>query len=161
MTICLTMNIVLYKGEFNLKNINLLKKKTNTVVNGTFSKFTYSNEYFIMSGLYLEFKIHNMKIKDDNKSININYQPYDTENIDYLQYISNVELRLLDYYNKIHNINKKSVNILSKKLYSGNLKVNIFDCKDIINVITIKISGIWETENEVGLAIKLMYNVNY
>ena len=106
------MNIVLYKGEFNLENINLLKKKTNTVVNGTFSKFTYSNEYFIMNGLYLEFKVHNMKIKDDNKSININYQPYDTENIDYLQYISNVELRLLDYYNKIHNINKKPVNIL-------------------------------------------------
>lgn len=155
------MNIVLYKGEFNLENINLLKKKTNTVVNGTFSKFTYSNEYFIMNGLYLEFKVHNMKLTDDNKSININYQPYDTENIKYLQYISDIELKMLDYYSKIHNINKKPINILSKKLYSGNLKVNILNQCNINNIITIKISGIWETDNEIGLAIKLIYNVNY
>ena len=161
MTIYLTMNIVLYKDNFNIENVNLLKKKTNTVVNGTFTKFTYSNEYFIMNGLYLEFKVHNMKLKEDNKCISINYQPYDIENINYLQYISNIELNMLDYYNKVHNINKKPVNILSKKLYSGNLKVNLINYVKIVNNITIKISGIWETENEVGLAIKLIYNVNY
>lgn len=155
------MNIVLYKDDFNIENVNLLKKKTNTVVNGTFTKFTYSNEYFIMNGLYLEFKVHNMKLKEHNKCISINYQPYDIENINYLQHISNIELNMLDYYNKVHNINKKPVNILSKKLYSGNLKVNLINYVKIVNNITIKISGIWETENEVGLAIKLIYNVNY
>ena len=49
------MNIVLHKHQFNIESINLLKKKTNTIIDGVFTKFIYSNEYFTMNGLYLEF----------------------------------------------------------------------------------------------------------
>ena len=152
------MNIVLHTNDFCIENVNLLKKKKNTVVDGIFTKFTYSNEYFIMNGIYFEFPIHNINIKNDNKIIILTYQPYDPENIRFLQYISKVETLLLEYYNRVNNINKVPVIILSKKLFSGNIKSNIQNTSNIGNIITIKISGIWETDTEIGLAIKMIFN---
>lgn len=155
------MNIVLHKHQFNIESINLLKKKTNTIIDGIFTKFIYSNEYFTMNGLYLEFPIYNMTCNSDSKHLHITYQPYDKENLTWLHYFTNVEYQILDYYNKVNNICKQHVDILSKKLYSGNIKKSI-DTKCVLNnVLTIKISGIWETESEIGLAIKLIYNTNF
>tara|TARA_B110000285_G_scaffold7168_1_gene7399 strand:+ start:1191 stop:1658 length:468 start_codon:yes stop_codon:yes gene_type:complete len=153
------MNIVLQLNDFYIGNVNLLKKKKNVVVDGIFTKFTYSNEYFIMNGIYLKFPVINPNIKVDNKMTIMTYSPYEKENIEYLQYISNMELQLLEYYNYTNNIRKTPITILSKKLFSGNIKSNIYSLsKTINNIITIKISGIWETDNEIGLAIKLIFN---
>lgn len=152
------MNIVLHINDFCIENVNLLKKKKNTVVDGIFTKFTYSDEYFVMNGIYFKFPIHNMNIKNDNKAIVLTYQPYEPENIGFLQYISKVETQLLEYYNRVNNIIKKPVIILSKKLFSGNIKSNLQRPSNIGNIITVKISGIWETDIEIGLAIKIIFN---
>lgn len=152
------MNVILQKGNFYIDHVNLLKKKKNTVIDGTFSKFTYSNEHFIMNGIYFELPIHNINITTDTKSTILTYQPYEKGNLEYLQYISNIELQLLDYYNRINNTRKTPINILSKKIFFGNIKSNIPNLSKMSNIITIKISGIWETDTEIGLAIKLMYN---
>jgi len=155
------MNIVLHKHQFNIESINLLKKKTNTIIDGVFTKFIYSNEYFTMNGLYLEFPIYNMTCNYDSKYLNITYQPYEKENLTWLHYFTNIEYQVLDYYNKVNNINKQPVDILSKKLYSGNIKKSIDNRCILNNTLTIKISGIWETETEIGLAIKILYNTNF
>ena len=155
------MNIVLHKHQFNVESVNLLKKKTNTIIDGVFTKFIYSNEYFIMNGLYLEFPIYNMACHSDSKYLNITYQPYEKENLSWLHYFTNIEIQILDYYNKVNNICKQNVGILSKKLYSGNIKKCINNHYILNNTITIKISGIWETDTEIGLAIKLLYNTNF
>ena len=156
------MNVVLYKNNFYIENVNLLKKKINTVIEGIFTKFIYSNEFCIMNGLYLEFPIYNMSISNDNRYTTIGYKPYDKENLSYLQYISSIELKLLEYYNKVNNIHKRANTILSKKLYSGNIKICLNTISKRMNdIITIKISGIWETEYEVGLATKIIYNTDF
>lgn len=154
------MNIVLNKNDFNIENINLLKKRNNTVIEGTFTKFTYSNEYLTMNGIYLQLIISDMVLKNEGKFTSITFQPYDKQNIGYIQYITSIELEILDYYNRLNNINKKQVTVLTKKLYSGNIRLNISNYTKINNKITVKISGIWETTNEIGLAIKLIHNVN-
>jgi len=154
------MNIVLNKNDFNIENINLLKKRNNTVIEGTFTKFTYSNEYLTMNGIYLQLIISDMVLKNEGKFTTITFQPYDKQNIGYIQYITSIELEILDYYNRLNNINKKQVTVLTKKLYSGNIRLNISNYTKINNKITVKISGIWETTNEIGLAIKLIHNVN-
>ena len=154
------MNIVLNQNDFNIENINLLKKRNNTVIEGTFMKFTYSNEYLTMNGIYLQFTISNMVVQHEGKFTTITFQPYDKQNIGYIQYITSIELEILDYYNRLNNINKKQVTVLTKKLYSGNIRLNISNYTKINNKITVKISGIWETTNEIGLAIKLIHNVN-
>jgi hypothetical protein len=154
------MNIVLNQNDFDIENINLLKKRNNTVIEGTFMKFTYSNEYLTMNGIYLQFTVSNMIVQHDSKFTTITFQPYDRQNIKYIQYIANIELEILDYYNRFNNTNKKQITVLNKKLYSGNIRTNLSNSAKINNNITIKISGIWETTNEIGLAIKLIHNVD-
>ena len=155
------MNIVLQKNQFNIENINLLKQKTNNVIAGYFTKFIYSNHLFTMNGLYLNFQIHNMVSNTVNKCLNISYQPYETDNISQLHYFTNVEEQILEYYNCVNNIRKHPVPILSKKIFSGNIKKNLENNIHPNNIITIKISGIWETDTEIGLAIKLVFNRDF
>jgi hypothetical protein len=155
------MNIVLNHNNFNIENINLLKKRNNTVIEGTFTKFTYSNENLIMNGIYLRLVISNMILNYDDKFINITFQPYDKENIEYIQNLTDIEMDILKYYNSLNNSNKKMVGILTSKLFSGNIRSKIGNSSKINNILTIKISGVWETMNEIGLAIKVIHNIDY
>ena len=154
------MNIVLNRNDFNIENINLLKTRTNTVIEGDFTKFTYSNEYLTMNGIYLQLVLLNMVVQNECKFTAVTFQPYDKQNISSIQYTASIELEILDYYNRVNHINKKRVTVLTKKLYSGNLRSCLSNHLKINNKITIKISGIWETTNEIGLAIKLIHNVD-
>ena len=155
------MNIVLKHNDFNIENINLLKKRNNTVIEGTFTKFTYSDENLTMNGIYLQLPIYNMAVNKDDKITAITFQPYDKQNIEYIQYITSIETQILKYYNNINGSNKKLVCILTNKLYSGNIRSYLSPRLNINNILTIKISGIWETNGEIGLAIKLIHNVDF
>lgn len=116
------MNIVLKHNDFNIENINLLKKRNNTVIEGTFTKFTYSDENLTMNGIYLQLPIYNMVVNKDDKITAITFQPYDKQNIEYIQYITSIETQILKYYNNMNRSNKKLVGILTNKLYSGNIR---------------------------------------
>ena len=155
------MNIVLKHNDFNIENINLLKKRNNTVIEGTFTKFTYSDENLTMNGIYLQLPIYNMVVNKDDKITAITFQPYDKQNIEYIQYITSIETQILKYYNNMNRSNKKLVGILTNKLYSGNIRSHLSTRLNINNTLTIKISGIWETNSEIGLAIKLIHNVDF
>lgn len=155
------MNIVLKHNDFNIENINLLKKRNNTVIEGTFTKFTYSDENLTMNGIYLQLPIYNMVVNKDDKITAITFQPYDKQNIEYIQYITSIETQILKYYNNMNGSNKKLVGILTNKLYSGNIRSHLSTRLNINNTLTIKISGIWETNCEIGLAIKLIHNVDF
>jgi hypothetical protein len=155
------MNIVLKHNDFNIENINLLKKRNNTVIEGTFTKFTYSDENLTMNGIYLQLPIYNMVVNKDDKITAITFQPYDKQNIEYIQYITSIETQILKYYNNMNRSNKKLVGILTNKLYSGNIRSHLSTRLNINNTLTIKISGIWETNGEIGLAIKLIHNVDF
>lgn len=155
------MNIVLNHNNFNIENINLLKKRNNIVIDGIFTKFTYSDENLTMNGIYLQWTVSNMVINRDDKLTTISFQPYDKQNIEYIQSITNIEMAILKYYNIINNKNKKMIGVLTNKLYSGNIRLNSNNCLKINNILTIKISGIWETEDEIGLAIKMIQNTDF
>ena len=79
------MNIVLNHNDFNIENINLLKKRNNTVIEGTFTKFTYSNENLTMNGIYLQLVLYNMVLNQDDRIVSLTYQPYDKQNLEYIQ----------------------------------------------------------------------------
>ena len=155
------MNIVLNHNDFNIENINLLKKRNNTIIEGTFTKFTYSNENLTMNGIYLQLPIHNMVMNQNDKLSVITFSPYDKHNIEYIQHITKIELDILKHYNNITASTKKCVSTLSNKLYSGNIRSLLINKSKINNILTIKISGIWETNSEIGLAIKLIHNVEF
>ena len=54
------------------------------------------------------------------------------------------------------------MNVLSKKILAGNFKIYKDEKNkiDISNNFIIKISGIWETYSEIGLAIKVINGIS-
>ena len=156
------MNVVLNMSDFQLGYIYFLNEKPNIIMEGTFSKMIYSNEHFTMSGIYLYVPI---EIQTKEKIMNKNIIKFDTTtaaNEAIIQELSRIELRILDYYKKTHQQkgNKKTVCALSKLLCSGYLKLFLTDAgatneryQDVY--YTLKISGVWETREEIGITYKI------
>jgi hypothetical protein len=144
-----------------VSNIYFSDKKRNIIINGDFTKIIYSNQYFTMSCMYFQFSIEPSKLETNANKTMIFFQPYNKNNIISVQEISKLECRIIDYYKKTNGILKQSMNVLSKLLYTGAIKM--FDCGNLPTetqnemAIIVKISGVWETETDVGISYKL-YN---
>jgi hypothetical protein len=159
------MNIVLDTNKFSINYIYFLEKKKNIIIDGNFTKIIFSNQYFTMNCIYIKFPVELTKIeKNDNKN-SIFYNPYNPNNLITIQDFTKIEFNIIEFYKKMNGCHKKVVPSLSKQLYSGIIKIyNMYrDYKEIIinnsnnnnNQYIIKISGIWETNNEIGITYKI------
>ena len=111
-----------------------------------------------MNGLFFEFPIVDYRIVNNNQHSELVFSPYKDTNMSYVSDFVKIENALLTNYNMIHTTNKPFSLVLSKQLHSGNMKLyrNLQKKKIHPQQLVIKISGIWETESEIGLAIKLL-----
>lgn len=157
------MNIALKTNQYSIHNTYLLEKKNNVIVQGTFSKILFSNQFFSMNGVYFYLSLQEFEMKNHLNGLFLQFHPYQEYNLRVIQEFVRIEYNILDYYRRQHHCNKKMSNILSKQLYSGcmkiyrDLKKQGIDLHNKDNLYyIIKISGIWETIDEVGLAIKLL-----
>lgn len=157
------MNIALKTNQYSIHNTYLLEKRNNVIVEGTFSKILFSNQFFTMNGIYFYLNLQEFELKNHLNGLFLQFHPYQEHNLRIIQEFVRIEYNILDYYRRQHHCNKKISNILSKQLYSGCMKIYRdlkkqsvnFDELDNMHYV-IKISGIWETIDEVGLAIKLL-----
>ena len=109
-----------------------------------------------MNGLYFNFPIEIKNISLGEKNI-VKFDAYTKNNISIIQYFSTLEQKLLDFYSIIKGKSLKKNSLLTKQLYSGYMKVileKITLCSTSKQLI-LKISGIWETDNEIGITYKL------
>lgn len=157
------MNIALKTNQYSIHNTYLLEKKNNVIVEGTFSKILFSNQFFTMNGIYFYLSLEELELKKHLNGLFLQFHPYQEHNLRIIQEFVRIEYNILDYYRRQNHSNKKISNILSKQLYSGCMKVyrdlkkksgNLQEHDNLYYII--KISGIWETVDEVGLAIKLL-----
>lgn len=161
------MNIVLNVTDFLIEHVYFLDKKVNIVFNGVFTKIMYSNELFLMNGIYFKFPLEIMKVSESMNKIYVSFQVYNKFNIKIIQDFTSIEIMILEQYKRMNNCNKKINNTLSKQLYNGSLKVfqaGRFDNQErqggkSVQVGTfsfiIKISGVWETNDEIGITYKM------
>jgi hypothetical protein len=155
------MIITLDLQKFTLTNLFFLDTKKNMIMDGNFTKLLYSNEWFIMNGLYLLFPIeHNGPEKIMNKT-QIRFHPYSQNNQHIVQEFAKVERKILEYYKHTRGINKKISNLLHRQMACGLMKTtkeypnqNYSADHDHLQYV-IKISGVWETREEMGLTYKL------
>ena len=160
------MNILLHVNDFNLSNIFFLDKKTNMIMDGVFTKIIFSNHCMSMNGLYIDFPIKNvMTNRIQSKNI---IQLDIINNKDIIQKICDIEKKVLDYYvqyfSSVSEINDKRINIQNKSI--ANTLKNQFQNGSIkyykeyeylkSGLFYIKISGIWENQNEIGITFKLI-----
>jgi hypothetical protein len=154
------MNFALYIQNIYLKNIFFLESKSNIVVKGEFTKMIYSHAYFSLNGIYIICPFPNTI---SNKSTFI-IDPLHNENRLFISQIRNFENNILNYYKKMFNCNKKNRIVLTTQLENGWMRFyndNLYNPNkhSKINYI-LKISGIWETINEIGITYKLLQCVS-
>jgi len=165
------MNLSIDLHNFSLVNVNFLDTKRNIIMDGNFTKIVYSNQYFTMNSIYLDFPIEWQNIERMSNKKFIRFNPYSPKNLTLIQDIAKIEARVLEYFRTYCNINVKIMNSLSKQMYSGNMKIfqeyghpgygdedgpndECLD-KDCLHFV-IKLSGIWENYQEIGITYKLL-----
>lgn len=168
------MIVILNQDQIIIDNILLIEKKPNIIFEGFFTKILYSDKLFTMNGIFLHFNIQNYKFNENKTAIT--YAPHSLfggagngakPSLDVIyKSIYELENRILEFYNKMTNSNKTINHILSKSLQSGYIKIfnNNTHYKETSHdfhtitgapVFYVKISGIWETNSEVGITYKI------
>jgi hypothetical protein len=156
------MNLIIKIDDIKLENIFFLDTKENIIMEGNFTKIIYSNECFMMNGIYLDLSINIFNIEKIMNKDYYRFNPLYPENINLIKKISKLENQLLEYYKNNFHISSKINYLLSKQLHFGNLKIfkeytkNIIEIKEKKNNYILKISGIWENYNEFGITYKLL-----
>ena len=134
-----------------------MDKKINIVVDGNFTQMIYSTPIFSMSGLFISFPIFPENIlKFSNKYI-LMFNQY--ANKDIVQKFIDIEVKIIQNYMQFYKIEKIPLFNLKIQLLKGNIKIykeNIEHSQKSHNNYYIKISGIWETSNEVGITYKII-----
>jgi hypothetical protein len=159
------MNLVLEKEQFKLGNTHFLDTKRNVIIDGNFTKILYSNDSFIMNGIYILFNIDEYITEKISNKCLIKFNPYSKNNFPIIQEFANLEFKIIEHYKQMNGINNRKIsNLLSKQLYNGIMKIykehyNKQVSEEHTNSIqmqcVIKISGIWETKDEIGITFKI------
>ena len=113
-------------NHFKLEDIRFLDPKLNLVMTGLFIKIMYTTSFYTLNSIYFTFQGGNR------------------EN---LLLLKKIELSILEKY--LEQSKKMKTIHLSVVSYSFQRFSNIKDC-------SLKISGIWESEREIGLIYKLL-----
>ena len=154
------MNIILDIYGFQLNNIIFLESKRNMIMDGTFAKIIYSNQYFSLNSIYFDFPIELLSIEKQMNKYIMKYNPNSYINNTLIQELTKIEYRIIEYYKQINEINKRTNCILNRQLLTGNLKIykdyNLSKINKNPPQYIIKISGIWENNNEIGITYKII-----
>ena len=149
------MNVILPPDKYNISHIYYSDPIKNTVIeNSEFAKILFSNEDLYLNGIYLLIKLTDVSIEkyyNKYKCI-INSE----KNVDMFKFLYKLEHDILHKYNN----EKMKKLIIQNQLKQGNIKLFIEE-SNIRNKYTniqflLKISGIWEKGNEIGLTYKFI-----
>jgi len=147
------MYVVLDVADFNINNIFFQEKVKNTVMdNSNFLRVNYSNELFILNGIFIKF---NLKLYAIEKSFNKFKCLFDGKlQNEVISQFTLIEKHMMERYNSLM---KTPVYRISEQLNNGFLKIfNDAECKETNNEFILKIYGIWETDCEYGLTYKFI-----
>ena len=149
------MYVVLELDDLNINNVFYQEKVKNTVMeNSNFLRVVYSNELFVLNGIFVKFLLNLQTVE---KSFNKYKCLFDVkQHGDIITKISTIEKNLMERHLFT---NKTPVYRISEQLNNGFLKIfNETECTDK-NDFILKIYGIWENECEYGLTYKFI-NIN-
>ena len=159
------MYLIIPIKQFKLQYLLFTEPKKNILLDGIFTKLIYSDDKMAMNGLFLNFPIEEHLSEKKIQNYYDNYYSknvffFDIEkNIEVINMICEIEKQILNYYLEYNFLKKNPVHILKKQLVNGKIKYykehfhNIADNKQ--RGFYIKISGVWETNDEIGIIYKI------
>ena len=154
------MNLILQPSQFNPIYLYFLERKSNMIIDGLFSKLMYSTDSFITTGLYIDCLFQSIK------KTGISMIVFDIhKNSEIIQQLCHIEKQVLQAYMQQFQLsNKTPIFDLENKLQTGTIryytsptynKSSTYKLSSAINYY-IKVSGIWETDHQIGLTYKII-----
>uniref|UniRef100_A0A6C0HGS6 Uncharacterized protein n=1 Tax=viral metagenome TaxID=1070528 RepID=A0A6C0HGS6_9ZZZZ len=175
------MNIVINPHKFNSQCIFFLDKKKNNIINGCFSKIIYSTECFTMNGIFVVIPLISKSpnlinnttenavlsrddlssryIETSDNKYTVYFYTHDVNNLQYITIISEIENAIINTYKEMNGVKKRSNLVLTQQLYRGFFKIykEKQNCKSTTDMkYMLKISGVWENTEEVGITYKFI-----
>ena len=150
------MNLILSKDTYNNENIYFGKKITNNIIpNSYFYNIYYLNDLLYINNVLLQVTFNNVTICEYFNKFKCCFNQYDNKQT--IQYLKEIETSILNKFDK----NLQCDNKLAEQLNKCEIKINNFSNKKLkhnINKlrITIKISGVWQNDNQTGLIVKFI-----
>ena len=154
------MNIIFDLDEYNNNNIHFLDSKKNTLMDGKFTKLLYSNKYFTTISLYLDITLNILLLPTNIANKTITRIEKNSNNNNIIKKLYKLEEDLLNQYLLLSKIDKKKNFILNNSLVNGIIKIYKKENKNF-NSVVLKISGIWETEKEIGITYKFIEGIDF
>ena len=140
-------------NKFNINYVYFNEPIQNTIITESrFIRILYSTPDIIFNGIHI---ILPLKLTNIDRQYNKNIVYYDVNNnIDLINDIINIEKQVLEKY--ISN-NKEYTYNLKNQLENGSFKLypEVNDKKKIFDIV-LKISGLWENNNNYGLTYKFI-----
>jgi len=145
--------------DFHQDNLHFSTMKDNIIIKGNFSKILYDDGDVTFNGIYLLFPIVSTGIyKDKEYRCHISFNFFANEVA--IKSLIKIENDIINFYKSFYNINKINIYSLKTQLYSGHLKIYMdstpSQTMDENRTFGLKISGIWENQNYVGLTYKFL-----
>jgi hypothetical protein len=178
-------------NDFQLENIHFLDTKKNIIMDGNFTKISYSDDCVSLNSIYFYFPI---EISKTEKMVNKNMVSFDSSlplNKQLIKKMAKIEKNILEYYfftnvqsnspvssfsafsdsslfyPGIHTkSDKKITNKLETQLQSGYIKLFKKNYVEKISLpenyhFLLKISGVWENNYQIGITYKFMEILNF
>lgn len=154
------MSVILATETFNPDNIYYVQNvKNNVKQNSYFSRIIYSTEHFSLKNIYFSINLINPTFKEQYLKTII----YFNEKECCLDKIYKIEREFLQKYIEYKTFNKSDEKLIPNYSIYNQCKSNSIKVfKDSTNYnennidILIKISGIWQTDNNVGITYKFI-----
>ena len=155
------MNIIYNIDKYNKNKISFSDSKRNILMDGKFTKILFSETYFSLIGIYLKVNFNNSKLSTiNNKYILKLDKNFNNDKI--IKNLVQIEFDILNYYKVLFNTNNKKISFLLKNyLLSGNIRIYMNDNNYDGIFYILKISGVWESEDEIGITYKFLKSNNY
>lgn len=154
------MNLAYKLDQIELQNIYFLDSKKNIIMDGQFTKITYSDTFLTTNGISVVIPfVSPLLDKTYNKSI-LKFHTTDIYNNRIMNELIRIEKYILNYYKSTTHSSKTINTTLADHIRTGNIKIY----RDITNIpnnpkYVLKISGIWEDSTRIGLTYKFMESI--
>ena len=158
-----TMNLSIVMSSFCANNISFLDTKINKIIEGTFSSIIYSDVDSIFNGIYFKIAVKDLMpyMKKGYCNVDTKRDAMEAENNKIVEELVKVENDIINYYQSYFRCNKQITKIIQNIFNNGCIKIsNEMDQnrneKINKNYYILKISGVWETDSNIGITLKFL-----
>ena len=165
------------------ENVFFTEKKRNVILDGNFVKILYSTEHFEMNGLHLRTSLESSRNPGSGLTPSFEnstlfsektpkfvelFEPTLTHNLKQIELLCKIERDIIHHYMSLHSPHKNATYNLKSQLLSGTFRFSVENYENYVSGgggfttvgtrrnYALKISGIWETNFNVGITVKFI-----